>query len=89
MNFQTVLLIFGFFLVCGLTAFSTILLMPTIRHQAVLNVSRATGMSTSDTHYVHSLAGSLSEILKRILPILVPASIVGLFLLILTPSSPA
>ena len=73
MNLQTVLLIFSVFLVCGLIALSTLLIVPTIRHQAVLNVSRATGMSHSDTHYLHSITSSLAEILKRILPLAVPA----------------
>eukprot|EP01043_Picozoa_sp_COSAG02_P097082 COSAG02_NODE_33323_length_502_cov_0.602978_1_plen_78_part_10 len=78
MNFQTVLLILGFFLVCGLTALSTILLVPTMRYQAVLNVSRVAGISNSDTHYVHSFTSSLAEILKRILPFAVPAFCLGL-----------
>ena len=76
MNLQTVLLIFSVFLVCGLIALSTLLIVPTIRHQAVLNVSRATGMSHSDTHYLHSITSSLAEILKRILPLAVP-TVVG------------
>lgn len=89
MNFQTVLLILGFFLVCGLTALSTILLVPTMRYQAVLNVSRVAGISNSDTHYVHSFTSSLAEILKRILPFAVPAFCLGLLSFFLLPSSPA
>jgi NADH-quinone oxidoreductase subunit H len=89
MNFQIVFLILGFFLVCGLTALSTILLYSPWRHQAVVGLSRIGGFSTSDTNYVHSLTSSLSEILKRILPFVIPASCFLILSFLFMPASPA